>query len=117
MAPLEMNGPYKLDKDTVNKIVTKVSAGNYALGKKNSEGTFLVYYVGRSDSEVNDRLLHWAKNSSRPLFKFSYASSIKDAFEKECKNYHDFNPSDNDIHPDRPEGKTWECPICTIFDD
>ena len=117
MAKLEMQGPYKLDAETVNKIVTKISAGNYALGKKDDEDVFKVGYVGRSDSDVNDRLLHWAEKSSRPLFKFSYASSVKEAFEKECKNYHDFDPPDNDIHPDRPKDKDWECPICTIFDD
>lgn len=45
----------------------------------------------------------------------------KEAFEKECKNYHDFGGDigslDNDIHPDRPEGKEYECPICDIFDE
>lgn len=46
MAPLEMNGPYKLDKDTVNKIVTKVSAGNYALGKKTAKERSLFIMLG-----------------------------------------------------------------------
>ena len=52
---------------------------------------------------------------------FSYAENSKEAFEKECKNYHDFGGDigslDNDIHPDRPEGKDYECPICDIFDE
>ena len=117
MSTLDMNGSYKLDEETVNKIVTKTSVGNYALGKKNEKGNFSVCYVGRSDSDVKNRLLYWVENSSRPLFKYSYTTSIKEAFEKECKNYHDFDPTDNDIHPDRPEGKDWKCPHCDNFDD
>lgn len=112
MAKLNMEGPFSLDSDTVTEKVTKTSAGNYALGRKNDEGTFLVGYVGRSDSDVKDRLLHWADNSNRPLFKFSYASSPKAAFEKECQNYHDFEPPGNDIHPDKPNGTNRKCPVC-----
>ena len=112
MASLNMEGPFKLDEVTIDDKVTKTSAGNYALGRKNDKGTFLVGYVGRSDSDVNERLKYWAQNSERPLFKFSYASSPKAAFEKECQNYHDFEPPDNDIHPDKPNGTNWKCPIC-----
>ena len=46
---------------------------------------------------------------------------LKKHLKKECKNYHDFGGDigslDNDIHPDRPEGKEYECPICDIFDE
>lgn len=112
MASLNMDGPFKLDEATIDSEVTKTSAGNYALGKKNDKGTFLVGYVGRSDSDVNDRLKYWAKNSQRPLFKYSYELSPKAAFEKECENYHDFEPPGNDIHPDKPNDTNWKCPVC-----
>lgn len=98
MPSLGMKGPYKLDNDTIDAVVTQTSPGNYALGRKNDEGTFVVGYVGRSDSDVNDRLKSWVGNTKRPLFKFSYASSPKAAFEKECENYHDFDPPGNDKH-------------------
>ena len=48
-------------------------------------------------------------------FKYSYASNIKEAFEKECKNYHDFggwDSLDNIYHPARLEGTDYKCPIC-----
>ena len=115
MAALGMNGPYKLDTETIDENVTKKSPGNYALGKKDDEGTFLVGYVGRADSDVNERLKSWLEKTKRPLFKFSYATSAKATFEKECENYHDFDPPANDVHPDRPNGTYWKCPRCDVF--
>ncbi len=55
------------------------------------------------------------ENNKYKHFKFSYATSPKAAFEKECKNYHDFGGSeklDNKQHPERPDGTNWECPVC-----
>ena len=110
-----MKGPYELDIETIEEKVTRTSPGNYALGEKNEEGAFVVGYVGRSDSDVRDRLKKWVGKTKWPLFKFSYATSPKAAFEKECENYHDFKPSDNVSHPDRPEGTNWKCPRCDKF--
>jgi len=119
MASLGMEGPYELDTETIETNVTRTSPGNYALGRKNEEGTFLVGYVGRSDSDVRARLKSWVSETKRPLFKFSYATSPKAAFEKECKNYHDFGESeklDNKQHPERPDDANWKCPVCNIYD-
>lgn len=81
MATLNMNGPYKMDTNTIDAKVTRTSPGNYALGKKDNDGTFIVGYVGRSDTDVGNRLKSWIKNTTRPLFKFSYETSPKTAFE------------------------------------
>ncbi|MBE6442975.1 MAG: hypothetical protein E7022_11810 [Desulfovibrio desulfuricans] len=116
MPSLDMSGPYPLDNDTINTEVWKTSPGNYALGKINKDRKFVVSYVGRSDSDVNDRL-HDHVDEKYTHFKFSYAASPKEAFEKECENYHDFEPRDNSIHPDRPDGCDWKCPRCSIFDE
>ena len=116
MASLGMDGPYPLNSETIRSKVTKTSAGNYALGRKNEKGTFKVAYVGRSDTDVRARLLSWIGKATRPHFKFSYASSPKAAFEKECVNYHDFKPPGNSNHPDRPANTSWKCPKCDIFD-
>lgn len=117
MATLNMNGPYELTRSKINEVVTRTSPGNYALGYVNSENTFIVQYVGRSDSDVASRLRqHVGEKYKR--FKYSYATSPKAAFEKECINYHDFGESrllDNSIHPDRPAGSGWKCPRCRIF--
>lgn len=116
MASLGMSGSYNLDNGTINREVTRTSPGNYALGRKDDKGTFLVNYVGRADSDVNARLKSWVGRANYPLFKFSYATSAKAAFEKECENFHDFDPPGNDVHPARPEGTNWKCPRCDVFD-
>lgn len=116
MASLDMNGSYELTTAKIDENVTKTSAGNYALGQIKDK-IFIVEYIGRSDNDLKKRLKDWDDNYKR--FKFSYASSPKAAFEKECKNYHDFGEKkslDNNIHPDRPDGSNWKCPVCDIYD-
>jgi len=116
MAILGMDGPYVFTSLEIDRVVTKTSAGNYALGHSND--TFVVQYVGRSDTDVNLELKA-RLNSKYKHFKYSYATSPKAAFEKECHNYHDFGGSeklDNKIHPSRPAGTSWKCPVCTTFD-
>lgn len=118
MASLNMQGSYPLTRDKIDEVITKTSAGNYALGYENEEKTFIVQYVGRADADVASRLKqHVGEKYKR--FKYSYATSPKAAFEKECHNYHDFGESkslDNKIHPDRPANSNWKCPRCNIFD-
>lgn len=118
---LEMDGPHALTTNEIDRVVTRTSAGNYALGhyKGNGSKTFIVMYVGRADSDLAGRLKDHV-GEKYPLFKFSYATSPKAAFEKECKNYHDFGGSqklDNKIHPDRPVGAHWKCPYCDKFEE
>lgn len=120
MASLNMKGPYELTTEKIDEKVTKTSAGNYALGRL-SDASFPFSYVGRSDDDVNKRLKAWVGKSTKYThFKFSYATSPKAAFEKECKNYHDFGGSeklDNDKHPERPYLSKWKCPECDIYND
>lgn len=119
MVSLEMQGPYSLSTAEIDKKITKTSAGNYALGSVNDKGTFIVKYVGRSDTGLNARLKQHAATGKHSKFKYSYATSPKAAFEKECKNFHDFGGTEkleNDIHPDRPENSGWKCPYCKKFD-
>jgi hypothetical protein len=65
-------------------------------------------------SDVNARIKKHVGEGYKS-FKYSYATSPKAAFEKECKNYHDFNPQNNTYHPDRPANSGWKCPACKIF--
>lgn len=115
---LNMEGSYDLTEQSINTKVSKISAGNYALGYLNEENIFVVQYVGRSDYDVNERLQDHIGEKYKK-FKYSYATSPKNAFEKECRNYHDFGGSEklaNKIHPDRPQNSDWKCPVCNIFD-
>jgi hypothetical protein len=109
-----LSGPYSLTTREVSRIVSKVSAGAYALGST-KDGVFHIYYVGRSDGDVAKRLqqhvIEWY-----PQFKFNFFPSAKSAFDKECNLYHDFNPSDNKAHPARPANTNWKCQICDLFD-
>ena len=111
---LDMEGPFSLTSIGIDSQITRTAAGNYALGNKNAKGIFIVKYVGRSDSDVNARLKQHL-DSGHEMFKYSYATSPKAAFEKECKNFHDFGENgklENEIHPDRPNDSRWKCPYC-----
>lgn len=108
---------YELTTEKVAEVVTKTSAGNYALGYLESDGGFVPEYVGRADEDVKDRLSQHARQKKYQRFKFSYASSPKAAFEKECQNWHDWKGQlDNKIHPDRPAGTNWKCPVAGCTD-
>ncbi len=114
-----LKGSYVLNVETIDKVVTRTSAGAYALGKQKKtkdKKTFIISYVGRSDDDINNRLKKWV--GKYPRFKFDYYGSPKAAFEKECNLYHDWGEKDtldNDIHPDRPDGSNWKCPRCKIY--
>lgn len=118
MPSLNMEGAYELTTQTIDRVVAKTSLGNYALGNF-SGATFVILYIGRSDTDLNRRLKQWAGETHYAWFKFSYATSPKAAFEKECKNYHYYGGRvmlDNEGHPHRPEGTCWKCPMCDYFD-
>jgi hypothetical protein len=114
MPKLDMDGPHPFAEAEIDSGVEARRIGNYALGHVNDEETFIVKYVGRSDTDLK-RELKARLSPKYTHFKFSYATSIREAFEKECKNYHDFNTKgllDNENHPDRPNGEEWKCPSC-----
>lgn len=116
VASLDMNGPYDLDADVIDEEITVKSPGNYALGYS-EDSTFYVNYVGRSDDNIRNRLKKWIGKYDE--FKYSYATSPKAAFEKECQNFHDFGGTeslDNKNHPQRPDNTHWKCPVCDIYD-
>ena len=106
-----LKGPYTLNNETIDSVVTRTSPGVYVLA---SAGSNRAKRVGRSDTDVRARLKSYVGHYAR--FWFAYASSPKDAFENECHLWHDLKPPDNVIHPDRPNGSGWKCPVCTIFD-
>ena len=116
MAKLNMIGPFDFTIDNVNRQIAANKIGNYALGYIDAKGAFRVLYVGRSDNDLNDRIKdHIGEYDNYKMFKFSYATSVKDAYEKECANWHDFGEDKllkNKIHPDNPDKKQYKCPVC-----
>ncbi len=120
MTSLEMHASYPLDAAVVSRLVSANAPGNYALGRlTEDQSTFLVSFVGRADNDLRQPLLYWSREGSFTHFKFSYADSVRAAFEKECANYHDFGGSEklqNRNHPARPAGRRWQCPRCRVFE-
>jgi len=114
MASSGLKGSFPLTDEKIDDEVTETSPGAYALGDTLANGNFGIDYVGRSDKDVNDRLHDHVGKYKR--FKYDYFSSAKAAFEKECNLWHDFSPSDNKVHPARPNGTNWKCPRCRVFD-
>lgn len=122
MAHLDMNGPYPLTNDDIDRVIDDGKIGNYAYGYLDKDGVFIVRYVGRSDTNLCDRIKHgiedMADNPSckYKLFKFSYARNIREAYEKECRNYHDFGGEKgllcNERHPAKPDEYEGVCPVC-----
>lgn len=113
-----LQGPYSLMDMVIDENVPASSPGVYALGHAGGAigKVFYIYYVGRSDTDVNRRL----KNHVGKYLQFKYRcyGSAKAAFEKECCLCHDLGPSnlDNEMHPARPRATDWTCPRCRIYD-
>jgi hypothetical protein len=107
-----LKGPFALSDDVIDCEVTLRSPGVYALALDNGE-TFHIRYVGRSDLDLNNQLHVHVGSYER--FKYEYCPSAKDAFEKECSLFHDFDPEGNFVHPGRPSGTGWRCPRCLLF--
>ena|SRR2546430_13897370 len=116
MANSGLTGPHTLSKTTVDAVVTKKSPGAYALGHtRTTDQAYIIQYVGRSDEDLNARIKQW--DGVYAQFKYGYFPSPKAAFDKECQLFHDFTPPDNKVHPARPQGSNWKCPVsgCTAL--
>lgn len=117
MASLDMLGPFALTDNEVNKRVPENVIGNYAFGYINQKRGFVVCYVGRSDTDLRKEIKQQKGNDCAKgctHFKYSIAKSVKEAFEKECRNYHDFGGNTklhNKNHPDKPDRTDYKCPV------
>jgi hypothetical protein len=107
---IQLERPYKLEPESIDKQIKKKSPGVYTLGTMSERAQYLVAYAGRSEEDLRSDLKAWVGKSRRPLFTFEYASTPEEAFEKQCRYYHFFQPPDNETHPQPPEGKKWPCP-------
>lgn len=61
---LEMTGSFPLSDQAIDDAVAQRSPGNYALGYMDDD-LFRVFFVGRSDSDVRERLHEWVGMPSR----------------------------------------------------
>lgn len=88
LGPLHMSGSFPLEDATIDEVVSRTSPGNYALGYMDA-GTFLVFYVGRSASDVRRRLHDWVGAPSRyerfaPATRAPWGAQRRGAFPLEA---------------------------------
>lgn len=110
---VDLNGPHILNRHNVAMVVSRTSPGVYVLSRQGNTA----HYVGRFDNDLRSRLLTYVDSGYR-RFWYAYATTPKDSFEKECVLFHQLGGAaklDNKIHPQRPDGCTWRCPVCRIF--
>lgn len=102
-----MDGPYQFTNENIDKHVSDVTVGAYILSKGNNVAS----YVGRSDSDLKQRLKQHLESGNYKQFWFETANSSLQAYYLECKWFHDFRPGDNQNHPAIPPGAAWKCPV------
>ncbi len=102
---------YRLTEENVRLLIPKGKTGVYKLGEL-EESNFLVHYVGRSDTDLQRRLLRHALNNRNTFFSFNITGSAKTAFLRECMNFHSFNDLTNAIHP--ASIGNMHCPVCEV---
>ncbi|HTW63155.1 MAG TPA: hypothetical protein VME17_01010 [Bryobacteraceae bacterium] len=113
MAQNGLRGPFVLSDRVIDQEVSHICPGAYVLEDSSDLVHFQTVYVGRSDTDVNNQLHVYVGLYKR--FSYQCCASAQAAFEKECALFHDFDPRDNPIHPQRPAQTHWECPRCSLF--
>jgi hypothetical protein len=104
---------YSLTTSSVTETVTQTCPGIFILGQA-VEGSFQVKYVGWDEQDVAGALKFQVGLYNR--YKYEYAATAEEAFEKVCILYHMFMPARNKAHPERPGHTDAECPMCDAFD-
>lgn len=102
---MTLQGPFAIDE--VSVYVSGGAMGVYVLSSDGSEAT----YVGRSDVDLQQRILQSTSEGGYIAFWFDYATSPMDAYRYECELYHEYSPPDNLFHPAVPENTSWRCPV------
>lgn len=109
-----LQGPYPLDEERIEELVTNSadwsSASVFALGPL-QEGRFFIRRVGLADGDLAVELRRFIGRYAG--FKFKFYRSTRTAYDKECRVYHDFKPKDNETHPDKPKNTKFTCPVAT----
>ncbi len=106
-------GPFPLSKDSISEA--PLSSGVYLLGS--SEKPYI--YVGRSEINLRDKIRnHFPDNekdsslqeNAPDHFYYAQTFSLREAYELECRWYHELKPICNIKHPPKPYPLV--CPIC-----
>lgn len=107
-----MAGPFSLTRTAVKRHAWPDWKGVYKLTKSRNGP---VRYVGRSDNDVQARLLDHVRDGEYRYFTVEHKDSTKEAWLREAHLYHYHRDDlDNKRHPAPPEGMS--CPKCTRYD-
>lgn len=112
MSGAELNGPYRLVYEEITFFVRAASKGVYMLGQQGQSNRFLISYIGAGFTDVRSELLDRIGTAS--MFKIQLTQSADAAFRKQCDLFHQFQPSGNFVHPERPRGSSVQCPYCAL---
>ena len=102
-------GPCALAVEEIEKVVGADGAGVFALGYVDQSQRFVVQSIG-SSSGLGGQLKQCIGFSSH--FKYRRFPTLERAFLKECELYHQFRLQGTMLHPQRPQGTNWQCPVC-----
>lgn len=99
----------------VRTVIPSAATGFYRLGVI-EDGEFRPRYFGRSDRELRSRLLtHRRERPEMTHFAPMVTSTIRRAFELECREWHLRGESmENEIHPASPRHIAYDCPYCGL---
>ena len=101
----------------VRALVPPGVTGVYLLGRVAAEcGAFIPRYVGRSDSDIRQRLSGHEKLALTTHFCVQLCGSPEEAFMRECFYWHALRDEAllfNTIHPDSPGQAGLQCPYCS----
>ena len=105
-----MTGWWSLGGIAVERHAWKGWAGAYIL----ADTPGVPRYVGRSDRDVQSRLLQHVDAGDYRFFYVEHDRTAVDAFLRECGWYHYYrNQLSNKIHPAIPRGCGSGCPRCS----
>lgn len=121
VTPVEL---YPLTEEGLEAIPEDIIHGNYRIGLLGTLfGHFYVKYIGRADHGLKNRVGQHLddfikdlieKNPGKVYFSFNEEINELDAYNRECQDFHDFDPELNDYHPAKPAGIITLCKICGI---
>ncbi len=107
-----MAGLFPLTSASVNEHARSGWKGVYKL-RRSRGGP--IRYVGRSDTDVQDRLLDHVRRGEYRFFTVEHKRTTKKAWLREAHLYHFHRENlDNQRHPPPPNGMS--CPKCTRYD-
>lgn len=122
---------YEYTEQNVTLVTSDdIQHATYRFGVLDELGLFVVFYVGRADNGLQQRMKqHWedfTKNDEFDCYKdrqifFSIKPLISEieSYHRECTEYHKFDDGLhgegaflNKIHPAIPKGSNEHCPVC-----